>query len=194
MKPRQGISKEEEEEQFWMGDPYMGAWYSDYAQTLPSGREVEHYLGDGDEYDDSIAKIPPLAFVELPDADNPDQLWRYAYQPTERMKEITIKGKAWKYPEKELERVQIDAIQSRYGFTWEDLSTPENRQYWVAKSRLQIVDLQNRAVIAERIGYAWGYGGWRSEGGGRQRNCPPRGQDERWIRSVLLKLPFEESR
>jgi hypothetical protein len=69
---------------------------------------------------------------------DPNQLWRYTYEQTGHMKEGKVIHRAgelvpWterevlKYPEKKLTRVPIDAIQSRYGFTWEDLSTPEGR-------------------------------------------------------------------
>ncbi len=41
----------------------------------------------------------------------------------------------------------------RYGVTYDDISTPEERQYWIAGSSLKVVDLQTNEVIAERIGY-----------------------------------------
>ncbi|WP_139826112.1 hypothetical protein [Derxia lacustris] len=41
----------------------------------------------------------------------------------------------------------------RYGVTWEDISTREERQLWIAGSSLKVVDLQTGEVIAERIGY-----------------------------------------
>jgi hypothetical protein len=104
------------------------------------------------------------------------------------------------YPEKKLTRVPIETIQSRYGLTWDDLSTPDGRQYWVAKSRLQIIDLQNNEVIAERIGYiieGRGFRNWRNTGGDayvrKQHFCPTRthGTDSHWIRSVLRNIPSE---
>lgn len=41
----------------------------------------------------------------------------------------------------------------RYGVTYDDLSTYEQRTLWIAGSSLRIVDLQTNEVIAERIGY-----------------------------------------
>lgn len=41
----------------------------------------------------------------------------------------------------------------RYGVTFDDISTPRDRQYWIAGSSLKIVDLVKNEVIAERIGY-----------------------------------------
>lgn len=55
----------------------------------------------------------------------------------------------------------------RYGVTWDDISTREEREYWIAGSSLKVIDLQTNKVIAERIGYMidWGQGskaGFRS--------------------------------
>jgi hypothetical protein len=41
----------------------------------------------------------------------------------------------------------------RYGVTYDDISTREEREYWIAGSSLKVVDLKTNRVIAERIGY-----------------------------------------
>jgi hypothetical protein len=41
----------------------------------------------------------------------------------------------------------------RYGVTYDDLSTHEDREFWIAGSSLKVVDLKTNEVIAERIGY-----------------------------------------
>ncbi len=41
----------------------------------------------------------------------------------------------------------------RYGVTYDDLSTREEREYWIAGSSLRVIDLETNEVIAERIGY-----------------------------------------
>src|SRR3990167_2301010 len=41
----------------------------------------------------------------------------------------------------------------RYGVTWDDISTREEREYWIAGSSLKVIDLQTNQVIAERVGY-----------------------------------------
>lgn len=41
----------------------------------------------------------------------------------------------------------------RYGVTWDDISTREEREYWIAGSSLKVIDLQTNKVIAERVGY-----------------------------------------
>lgn len=43
----------------------------------------------------------------------------------------------------------------RYGVTYDDISTPEERQYWVVGSSLKVVDMLTNEVLAVRIGYMW---------------------------------------
>jgi hypothetical protein len=53
----------------------------------------------------------------------------------------------------ELVPVPVPQFSARYGVTWDDISTREDRQYWIAGGSIKIVDLQTNEVIAERIGY-----------------------------------------
>ena len=66
-----------------------------------------------------------------------------------------------------LDRAPAPGSPPRYGVTYEDISTPEEREYWVAGSSLKVIDLGANEVIAERIGYikappnamsAWAHG------------------------------------
>lgn len=43
--------------------------------------------------------------------------------------------------------------QPRYGVTFDDISTKEERDHWIAGSSLRIIDTNTNEVIAERIGY-----------------------------------------
>lgn len=52
-----------------------------------------------------------------------------------------------------LDKTPAFADPPRYGVTYEDISTPVERQYWVAGSSLKVIDRQTGEVIAERIGY-----------------------------------------
>ena len=65
-----------------------------------------------------------------------------------------------------LERTPSNAPRPRYGVTYDDISTREERDYWIAGSSLRVIDLQTNGVIAERIGYMvdWAQG---SSAGGR---------------------------
>lgn len=54
----------------------------------------------------------------------------------------------------------------RYGVTYDDISTREEREHWIAGSSLKVIDLHSNEVIAERVGYMvdWAQG---SKAGGR---------------------------
>lgn len=53
----------------------------------------------------------------------------------------------------------------RYGVTYEDISTQEERNYWVAGSSLKVIDLKTNEVMAERVGYMWDPGQGNNSGG-----------------------------
>jgi hypothetical protein len=52
-----------------------------------------------------------------------------------------------------LDKVPATGNELRYGVTYDDISTHEDREYWIAGSSLKVVDLKTNEVIAERIGY-----------------------------------------
>jgi hypothetical protein len=41
----------------------------------------------------------------------------------------------------------------RYGVTYADISTIDDRKIWIAGSSLRVIDLETNEVIAERVGY-----------------------------------------
>ncbi len=47
----------------------------------------------------------------------------------------------------------IDRFTARYGVTWDDISTREDREHWIAGGSLKVIDLQTNEVIAERVGF-----------------------------------------
>jgi hypothetical protein len=52
-----------------------------------------------------------------------------------------------------IDRVTAPDVAPRYGVTYDDISTHEEREYWIAGSSLKIIDLQTNEVMAERVGY-----------------------------------------
>lgn len=52
-----------------------------------------------------------------------------------------------------VERQPVGTFAARYGVIWDDVSTPEDRKYWIAGGVLRIVDLKTGELIAERTGY-----------------------------------------
>lgn len=52
-----------------------------------------------------------------------------------------------------LDKTPAQGSPPRYGITYDDISTREEREYWIAGSSLKVIDLQTNEVMAERIGY-----------------------------------------
>lgn len=52
-----------------------------------------------------------------------------------------------------VQRREIKNLSARYGVTWDDISTQEDRDNWIAGGSLSVIDLQTREVIARRVGY-----------------------------------------
>ncbi|MBK9446199.1 MAG: hypothetical protein IPO00_08925 [Betaproteobacteria bacterium] len=64
-----------------------------------------------------------------------------------------------------LDRVPASGPIPRYGVTYDDISTREERDYWIAGSSLKVIDLQTNEVMAERIGYMMDRGQGNTSGG-----------------------------
>lgn len=64
-----------------------------------------------------------------------------------------------------IDRVLSPGPAPRYGVTYDDISTREEREYWIAGSSLKVIDLQTNEVIAERIGYMMDPGQGNRSGG-----------------------------
>lgn len=85
-----------------------------------------------------------------------------------------------------LDRVPAFGAPPRYGVTFDDLSTREEREHWIAGSSLKVIDLTTNEVIAERIGYMMDPG-QGERGGGRQ--------PWRWAADVACpKFPLDGDR
>lgn len=114
-------------------------------------------------------------FVESVDPKD-GQLYRYTlqlYRPYDR-------DKKWLKTliQPELLKVKIEKPSARYGITWDDISTHEDREKWIAGGSIKIIDLQTNEAIAERIGYMMDRGqgdqaGFRSPWGFAPNNACP---------------------
>lgn len=138
-------------DQYRMDDPYGRDVGGDgYIEIFLLGKDSRGSLVDRDE----ITK--GYRFVETID---PKDGKRYRY--TGSIKEVTKTssplvggdGKAFKVKEFTLDRIPATGLMPRYGVTYDDLSTREERDYWIAGSSLKVIDLQSNEVMAERIGY-----------------------------------------
>jgi hypothetical protein len=88
-----------------------------------------------------------------------------------------------------LDRTPATGPMPRYGVTYDDISTREEREYWIAGSSLRVIDMQTKDVIAERIGYMMDRGQGKTSGGrspwllAANNACPS------FQRNPLLSLP-----
>jgi len=134
--------------QYWYGDPYSGpasdirqkATYSTIVSRLAPIDESK----SGEGFD----------FIEVPAGGE-----IRAKRPFVRI--WTDQGS------RVLSTMEIDAPTSRYGISWEDMSTEFDRKYWVSASRLAVIDTLDQFVVAERVGYSI-EGGLGSRAGGRR--------------------------
>ena len=113
-----------------------------------------------------VAGEPPQLGYSYVEAQDPQDRKRYRY--TGRLEEPWQTNKSYLrgYMRFVLDKAPATGTAPRYGVTYDDISTREEREYWIAGSSLKVIDLQANEVIAERVGYMmdWAQG---SEAGGR---------------------------
>jgi hypothetical protein len=109
---------------------------------------------------------PPRIGYAYVEAQDPNDGLRYRYTGGMKVvgkKDATAPGVQWELKRNPnydlnnydfvLNKVPASGTSPRYGVTYDDISTREEREYWIAGSSLKVVDLQTNEVIAERIGY-----------------------------------------
>jgi len=149
-KPRVWAGDAELRDPNWMGDPYG---YSGSEALDPVGA----YLYDRSGRTVSDVRFTPIKgykFVEVP---NP------AYRENANSKPYIRYHLEWRdvlnttinISERKLVPVgePVAELRSAYGVTWEDVSTPEDRRYWVAGGSLTVFDVRAKHVLGVRIGY-----------------------------------------
>ena len=99
------------------------------------------------------ADYPPrfgYSFIEARDTKD-GQLYRYTgrFEEPWQTNKSYLKG----YIRFALDKAPIAAVSVRYGVRFDDISTREEREHWIAGSSLKVIDLQTQEVMAERIGY-----------------------------------------
>lgn len=151
IKPLPPATERDLYDQFWYGDPYSNAtpWSERGIQA------AKNLVAYSRKPDGSVQK--GLQFVEF-------------RLPIDRYVRIM---RPHSYNEEPVV-TDIEKPTSRYGVSWEDMSTPGDRKYWVAGSRLRVIDLDDNSVVAERIGYLI-EAGFGSTAGGRRPWLTSRG-------------------
>jgi len=122
-------------DQFWYGDPYSNATPHDKraesaASKLASPNDPVAYdqIGRGFNFVESVIPSKEGENKRIVKYFYPDGARDYMQEP-------------------------VDHPVSRFGISWEDISTQEDRKFWVAGSRLRVIDLTDNSIVAERIGY-----------------------------------------
>ena len=136
-------------DQFWYGDPYTNATPAmDRAERVASTLlgTVRFAAGESRGFD----------FVEM-------------LAPAESASGFVRIARAADSPSLNKQRTRSPA--SRFAAVWEDISTPEDRRYWVAGSRLRIIDLLTESLVAERVGFVIAEGSWATARGPAS-TCP----------------------
>lgn len=157
LKPREEPSEANLRDQYWMGDPY--------GLILYPPAEILRYLSDLNENDISTTRRTSrrgFSYVETPNSGGSDFL---VHRLSSRRDKIVT----------EVSGVRM----SRYAVIREDISTKDDRYYWVAGGRLAVTDLSSGEVLGERIGYVL-EAGFGSTSGARRPwlfaqdfACPP---------------------
>ena len=143
--------------QFVMDDPYGNDSNGD--------RYIESFLGEKIHRDTPITTGGPLRngyrYIDALGEDG--QRYRYTGRWIEPWQ--TDKSYLQGYKNFVMDKNPATDPAPRYGVTYDDISTHEDREYWIAGSSLRVIDLQTNEVIAERIGYMWDPGQGNNSGG-----------------------------
>jgi hypothetical protein len=149
-------------DQYKMDDPYGNDISGDgYIQTFLQARKGYWNL--------EVLKVGGYYYVDAIDLQDGK---RYRY--TGNIKEVSHTssiliggdGKTiFKRREFVLDKISAPDPVPRYGVTYEDISTREERDHWIAGSSLKVIDLQTNEVMAERIGYMIDHGQGSDSGG-----------------------------
>lgn len=158
-------------EQYSLYDPYGDDVGSDgYIQNFLRGRTAKGSISS-----EADVVTPGYRYVEAID---PKDRKRYRYtgsmkvvgrkDPNTPNNQISIKHNPnfdLNIYEFGLDRVPAPGPMPRYGVTYDDISTREERDYWIAGSSLKVIDLKTNEVMGERIGYMMDRGQGNISGG-----------------------------
>ena len=134
VKPLPPATEKDSFDQYWYGDPYSASATSQRSinaagkLVYPSAPIAMNRVGRGLDF---------VEFVGLEGAVKGGNVIRIYYDAAT----------------KDYRTATVAESVSRFGLKWEDISTLGDRQYWVAASRLSIVDLSDNSLVAERVGY-----------------------------------------
>jgi hypothetical protein len=156
-------------DQYKLDDPYGRDFGGDaYVRSFLRGFFEANYK----KPDIPRLNSPPHLAYRYVEALDPKDGKRYRY--TGSIKEVTHTtsillggdGKTtFKTKDFVLDKLPAPGDMPRYGVTYDDISTREERDYWIAGNSLKVIDLQTNDVMAERIGYMMDRGQGNRSGG-----------------------------
>ena len=100
-----------------------------------------------------VAGSPPRTGFHYIEAQDPKDGKRYRYTGRIEQPSLTNEHYSKDYKRFVLDKAPAPGKPPRYGVTYDDISTQEEREYWIAGSSLKVIDLETNEVIGERIGY-----------------------------------------
>ena len=141
---------EQPADQFWLSDPY-GHDSTDDRYVL---NFLQGYYHRTPETKPTLAGAPPRIGYRFVEAHDPKdgKLYRFTgrvEEPWQLDPTKHLKG----YTRFVLDRTPITARTLRYGVKFQDISTREEREHWIAGSSLKVIDLETGEVLGERVGY-----------------------------------------
>jgi len=131
VKPLPPATDKDHFDQFWYGDPYSAP-----ATSVRTEAAISTLVWANGPLSPA-GRGPGLDFVELVDPGTDGLVVKY-YFPQDARDHV---------------KQTVDRAVSRFGISWEDISSPNDRKYWIAGSRFRVIDLADKSVAAERIGY-----------------------------------------
>lgn len=140
---------ESQRDQFELDDPYGNDSFGDnYVLNFLRG-----FYYRTPETKPTIVGAPPRIGFSYVEALDPKDGKLYRYTGRVEQPWLNDKSYAKNYTRFVLDRKAIGARSARYGVQFDDISTHDERQNWIAGSSLKVIDLETREVLGERIGY-----------------------------------------
>jgi hypothetical protein len=133
-------------------------------------------------------------FVEIAD-ESGKGFYRYTTSMAKEVSERITRNGGGTVP---LTQMPTQTRAAKYGITWDDISTPADRENWIAGGSLKVIDLQTNEVIGEHIGYMFDRGLGNTSGGrspwssARSNACPPLNEKSFYFFDQVIK-PIKEA-
>ncbi len=132
-KPLPPATEKDLYDQYWLGDPYTSATpWEKRGESVAARLVASSVLPSG-------KRQKGLDFVEIRTTEEGRSVVRRIDRPAS-IQELPITR-------------AVTESTSKFGVSWEDISSREDRSHWVAGSRFRVIDLSDNSIVAERIGF-----------------------------------------